>query len=164
MFIFSFRMFSYGEFKAEDQEKMLGNLNRKVEDVYRSCIGDNEANIRSVVTMATANHIALLCSCDTNQSINLLKILHSFSRVHVYICVFILLLLHDTNQPHNLLEILHCFSRVYICVFFNFVTLLYINQGYIRLRICHSCLSSPIELLQYTNIYMLLIYPWYNTN
>jgi len=41
-------MFSYGEFKAEDQQKMLDDLNRKVEDVYRSCIGDNEANIRLV--------------------------------------------------------------------------------------------------------------------
>ena len=42
------RMFSYGEFKQEDQEKMLEQLNKKVEEVYRSCIGDNEANIRLV--------------------------------------------------------------------------------------------------------------------
>ena len=41
-----FRMFSYGEFKAEDQEEMLKALNKKVEDVYRNTIGDNEANIR----------------------------------------------------------------------------------------------------------------------
>ena len=41
-------MFSYGEFKQEDQEKMLEQLNKKVEEVYRSCIGDNEANIRLV--------------------------------------------------------------------------------------------------------------------
>ena len=41
-------MFSYGEFKQEDQEKMLSQLNKKVEEVYRSCIGDNEANIRLV--------------------------------------------------------------------------------------------------------------------
>jgi len=40
------RMFSFGEFKADDQEKMLAVLNKKVEEVYRSCIGDNEANIR----------------------------------------------------------------------------------------------------------------------
>lgn len=39
-------MFSYGEFKAEDQEKMLKALNKKVEEVYRNTIGDNEANIR----------------------------------------------------------------------------------------------------------------------
>jgi len=42
------RMFSFGEFKSEDQEKMLGALNKKVEDVYRSCIGDNEANISTL--------------------------------------------------------------------------------------------------------------------
>ena len=28
------------------QEKMLQTLNKKVEEVYRNCIGDNEANIR----------------------------------------------------------------------------------------------------------------------
>lgn len=28
------------------QEKMLQMLNKKVEEVYRNCIGDNEANIR----------------------------------------------------------------------------------------------------------------------
>lgn len=42
------RLFSYGEFKAEDQQKMLDSLNSRVEEVYRSCIGDNEANIRLV--------------------------------------------------------------------------------------------------------------------
>ncbi|XP_067683818.1 cilia- and flagella-associated protein 100-like [Haliotis asinina] len=42
------KMFNYGEFKAEDQEKMLAALNKKVEDVYRSCIGDNEANISTL--------------------------------------------------------------------------------------------------------------------
>lgn len=47
-YLFSCRMFSYGEFKQEDQEKMLEQLNKKVEEVYRSCIGDNEANIRLV--------------------------------------------------------------------------------------------------------------------
>lgn len=45
---FLFRLFSYGEFKAEDQQKMLDSLNSRVEEVYRSCIGDNEANIRLV--------------------------------------------------------------------------------------------------------------------
>ncbi|KAK3737753.1 hypothetical protein QZH41_017217, partial [Actinostola sp. cb2023] len=42
------KMFSYGEFKAEDQEKMLAALNNKVEEVYRNCIGDNEANISTL--------------------------------------------------------------------------------------------------------------------
>lgn len=42
------KMFSFGEFKAEDQEKMLAQLNKKVEEVYRICIGDNEANISTL--------------------------------------------------------------------------------------------------------------------
>ncbi|XP_057297161.1 cilia- and flagella-associated protein 100-like [Hydractinia symbiolongicarpus] len=42
------RMFSFGEFKAEDQEKMLLQLNKKVEEVYANCIGDNEANISTL--------------------------------------------------------------------------------------------------------------------
>lgn len=42
------QMFSFGEFKQEDQERMLEELNKKVEDVYRSCIGDNEANISTL--------------------------------------------------------------------------------------------------------------------
>lgn len=41
-----FRMFSFGEFKQEDQDKMLDALNKKVADVYAACIGQNEANIR----------------------------------------------------------------------------------------------------------------------
>ena len=38
-------MFNFGEFKAEDQEQMLTALNKKVGEVYRNCIGENEANI-----------------------------------------------------------------------------------------------------------------------
>ncbi|XP_055999216.1 cilia- and flagella-associated protein 100-like isoform X1 [Ostrea edulis] len=41
-------LFSYGEFKAEDQQKMLDSLNSRVEEVYRSSIGDNEANISTL--------------------------------------------------------------------------------------------------------------------
>ena len=37
--------FSYGEFKPEEQDKMLKELKVKVEEVYSNCIGDNEANI-----------------------------------------------------------------------------------------------------------------------
>jgi len=40
--------FSYGEFKQEDQDKMLNELNKKVEDVYTNCIGSNEANITTL--------------------------------------------------------------------------------------------------------------------
>ena len=39
------RMYSYGEYKAEDQEQMLANLDKRVSDVYASSIGANEANI-----------------------------------------------------------------------------------------------------------------------
>ncbi|XP_013381781.1 cilia- and flagella-associated protein 100 isoform X2 [Lingula anatina] len=39
------RMFNFGDFNQEDQERMLAELNQKVEHVYRACIGDNEANI-----------------------------------------------------------------------------------------------------------------------
>jgi len=42
------KMFSYGQYKGDDQEKMLEVLNEKVEEVYRSCIGDNEANISTL--------------------------------------------------------------------------------------------------------------------
>jgi hypothetical protein len=40
--------FSYGEFKQEDQDKMLDELNSKVEQVYINCIGSNEANITTL--------------------------------------------------------------------------------------------------------------------
>lgn len=43
------KMFNYGEFKADDdQERNLNELNKKVEDVYRNCMGDNEANISTL--------------------------------------------------------------------------------------------------------------------
>ncbi|GFO44040.1 coiled-coil domain-containing protein 37-like isoform x1, partial [Plakobranchus ocellatus] len=43
------KLFNYGEFKADDdQEQHLAELNKKVEDVYRNCIGDNEANISTL--------------------------------------------------------------------------------------------------------------------
>ncbi len=39
------RMYSYGEYKAEDQDQMVANLDKRVSEVYASCIGANEANI-----------------------------------------------------------------------------------------------------------------------
>ncbi|XP_039250583.1 cilia- and flagella-associated protein 100-like [Styela clava] len=47
------KMFSYGEFKAEDQEKMLRQLHRKVEEVFKACIGENEANISTLQMLTT---------------------------------------------------------------------------------------------------------------
>ncbi|EDV29733.1 uncharacterized protein TRIADDRAFT_63550 [Trichoplax adhaerens] len=43
-----YKIFNFGAFQAEDQERMLGALNRKVEEVYRHCIGDNEANLNTL--------------------------------------------------------------------------------------------------------------------
>jgi hypothetical protein len=40
--------FAYGEFKQEEQDKHLAELNKKVEDVYINCIGSNEANITTL--------------------------------------------------------------------------------------------------------------------
>lgn len=39
------RLYSYGEYKAEDQEQMLEQLDKKVTEVYTKCIGANDANI-----------------------------------------------------------------------------------------------------------------------
>jgi hypothetical protein len=45
--------FSYGQFNAEEQDGLLDELKEKVENVYRNCIGDNEANI-DTLQMLTA--------------------------------------------------------------------------------------------------------------
>ena len=42
------KMFSYGHYEGDNQEKILEMLNEKVEEVYRRCIGDNEANISTL--------------------------------------------------------------------------------------------------------------------
>lgn len=39
------KFFSFGDLGTDDQEKQLTTLNKKVEEVYRNCIGDNEASI-----------------------------------------------------------------------------------------------------------------------
>ena len=43
---FTFRMFSYGEYKAEDQEDMLTALDAKLAEVYSKSIGPSEANLK----------------------------------------------------------------------------------------------------------------------
>ncbi|KAG9352960.1 hypothetical protein JZ751_017536 [Albula glossodonta] len=47
------RLFSYGKYKEEDQDSMLDQLGQKVEEVYRSCVGDSEGNL-STLQMLTA--------------------------------------------------------------------------------------------------------------
>ena len=39
------KLLSYGEYRAEDQEQMLAEIDKKVASVYAKCIGPNEANI-----------------------------------------------------------------------------------------------------------------------
>ena len=39
------KLLSYGEYRADDQEQMLAEMNKKVASVYAKCIGPNEANI-----------------------------------------------------------------------------------------------------------------------
>ncbi|KAJ3157560.1 Cilia- and flagella-associated protein 100 [Geranomyces michiganensis] len=46
------KMFSTGNLGGESQEKLLEELNHKVKEVYRRCIGDNEATL-STLTMLT---------------------------------------------------------------------------------------------------------------
>ena len=46
------KMFSYGEFKEEDQD-ILAKIDRKVQKVYISCIGHNEANIGTLQMLSS---------------------------------------------------------------------------------------------------------------
>ncbi|XP_040214930.1 cilia- and flagella-associated protein 100 [Rana temporaria] len=42
------RVFAFGQYKSEDQDKMLTSLSSKVEEVYRACIGENRANLNAL--------------------------------------------------------------------------------------------------------------------
>merc|ERR1712168_1201179 len=46
-------MFSFGEFDQDDQEKLLEKFGNKVEEVYNTVIGENDANI-STLQMLTS--------------------------------------------------------------------------------------------------------------
>ena len=46
------RMFSYGEFKEEDQD-YLQNIDKTVHKVYIQCIGHNEANIGTLQMLSS---------------------------------------------------------------------------------------------------------------
>ncbi|XP_067400580.1 cilia- and flagella-associated protein 100 isoform X2 [Emydura macquarii macquarii] len=50
------RVFSFGEYKADVQDRMLVSLNRKVMDVYRRCIGENEANLGTLQMLTVIEH------------------------------------------------------------------------------------------------------------
>ncbi|XP_072329200.1 cilia- and flagella-associated protein 100 [Scyliorhinus torazame] len=47
------KMFSFSQSTIEDQDKMLDSLDQKVGEVYRACIGENEANM-STLQMLTS--------------------------------------------------------------------------------------------------------------
>ncbi|CDQ60081.1 unnamed protein product [Oncorhynchus mykiss] len=42
------RLFNFGKYKSADQEFMLDSLGAKVEEVYRSCVGDTESNLSTL--------------------------------------------------------------------------------------------------------------------
>ena len=46
MYFENFRLYSFGEYKAEDQELMMAELDKKVADVYLKTIGTNDANLQ----------------------------------------------------------------------------------------------------------------------
>ncbi|XP_045079221.1 cilia- and flagella-associated protein 100 isoform X2 [Coregonus clupeaformis] len=42
------RLFNFGKYKSADQDCMLDSLGAKVEEVYRGCVGDKEANLSTL--------------------------------------------------------------------------------------------------------------------
>ncbi|XP_018422743.1 PREDICTED: cilia- and flagella-associated protein 100 [Nanorana parkeri] len=50
------RVFTFGQNKPEDQDKMLSSLSSKVEDVYRACIGENRANLSALQMLMVIEH------------------------------------------------------------------------------------------------------------
>ncbi|KAM5148728.1 cilia- and flagella-associated protein 100 [Mantella aurantiaca] len=50
------RVFAFGQYKSEDQDKMLTSLSSKVEEVYRSCIGENRANLNALQMLMVIEH------------------------------------------------------------------------------------------------------------
>nr|XP_034962386.1 cilia- and flagella-associated protein 100 [Zootoca vivipara] len=50
------RVFSFGEYKADVQDRMLVSLHRKVLEVYRRCIGENEANLGTLQMLTVIEH------------------------------------------------------------------------------------------------------------
>lgn len=50
------RVFAFGQYKSEDQDKMLTSLSSKVEEVYRACIGENRANLNALQMLMVIEH------------------------------------------------------------------------------------------------------------
>ncbi|KAM6177371.1 cilia- and flagella-associated protein 100 [Erethizon dorsatum] len=51
------RVFHFGEYKGDQQDKLLDSLSHKVQDVYRHCVGtQQEANLGTVQMLAVIEH------------------------------------------------------------------------------------------------------------
>ncbi|XP_042536019.1 cilia- and flagella-associated protein 100 [Dipodomys spectabilis] len=50
---FKARVFHFGEYKADQQDKLLESLNQKVQNVYKSCMGPQQETSLSTVQMLT---------------------------------------------------------------------------------------------------------------
>ncbi|XP_053325270.1 cilia- and flagella-associated protein 100 isoform X2 [Spea bombifrons] len=50
------RVFAFGQYNSEDQEKMLASLSKKVEEVYTACIGENRANLSALQMLMIIEH------------------------------------------------------------------------------------------------------------
>ncbi|XP_068939952.1 cilia- and flagella-associated protein 100 [Petaurus breviceps papuanus] len=50
------RVFSFGEYKGDYQNKMLASLNKKVVEVYRHCIGDCESSLGTLQMLTIIEH------------------------------------------------------------------------------------------------------------
>ncbi|KAM8929952.1 cilia- and flagella-associated protein 100 isoform 2-T2 [Pelodytes ibericus] len=50
------RVFAFGQYKSEDQDKMLSSLSKKVEEVYQACIGENRANLSALQMLMIIEH------------------------------------------------------------------------------------------------------------
>ncbi|XP_063116277.1 cilia- and flagella-associated protein 100 isoform X2 [Cavia porcellus] len=51
------RVFHFGEYKGDQQDKLLDSLNHKVQDVYRHCVGtQQEANLGTVQMLTVIEH------------------------------------------------------------------------------------------------------------
>ncbi|KAM4651934.1 cilia- and flagella-associated protein 100 [Discoglossus pictus] len=50
------RVFSFGQHKADDQETMLQSLSKKVEEIYLTCVGENQTNMDTLQMLAIIEH------------------------------------------------------------------------------------------------------------
>ncbi|XP_053544950.1 cilia- and flagella-associated protein 100 [Bombina bombina] len=53
---FKSRVFAFGQHKSDDQEKTLLSITCKVEEVYRACVGENQANLDALQMLAVIEH------------------------------------------------------------------------------------------------------------